>query len=73
MLLLSRLVAGGLGATLNVSQAYVADQTPPEQRTRVMGLVALHSASGSSSDPRSAVLLRCSATRYRDWWRRASR
>jgi len=39
MLLLSRLVAGGLGATLNVSQAYVADQTPPDQRTRVMGLV----------------------------------
>jgi MFS family permease len=39
LLLLSRLVAGGLGATLNVSQAYVADQSPPEQRTRVMGLV----------------------------------
>lgn len=39
VLLLSRLLAGGLGATLNVSQAYVADQSPPEQRTRVMGLV----------------------------------
>ena len=39
MLLISRIVAGGFGATLNVSQAYVADQSPPEQRTRVMGLV----------------------------------
>jgi MFS family permease len=39
LLLVSRIVAGGLGATLNVSQAYVADQSPPEQRTRVMGLV----------------------------------
>jgi MFS family permease len=39
VLLLSRIVAGGLGATLNVSQAYVADQSPPSQRTRVMGLV----------------------------------
>ena len=32
-------MAGGLGATLNVSQAYVADQSAPDQRTRVMGLV----------------------------------
>lgn len=39
MLLASRIVAGGLGATLNVAQAYVADQSPPQQRTRVMGLV----------------------------------
>jgi multidrug resistance protein len=39
MLLVSRVVAGGFGATLNVAQAYVADQSPPEQRTRVMGLV----------------------------------
>lgn len=39
LLLLSRIIAGGFGATLNVSQAYVADQSPPEQRTRVMGLV----------------------------------
>jgi len=39
VLLVSRIVAGGLGATLNVSQAYVADQSAPEERTRVMGLV----------------------------------
>lgn len=39
VLLVSRVVAGGVGATLNVAQAYVADQSPPEQRTRMMGLV----------------------------------
>ncbi len=38
-LLVSRLLAGGLGATLNVAQAYAADQSEPEARTRVMGLV----------------------------------
>jgi MFS transporter, DHA1 family, tetracycline resistance protein len=38
-LLLSRVVAGGLGATLHIAQAYVADQTGPAQRTRVMGLI----------------------------------
>ena len=39
VLLLSRILAGGLGATLNVAQAYVADQSTPAGRTRVMGLV----------------------------------
>ena len=39
LLLASRIVAGSLGATLNVTQAYAADLTPPERRTRVMGLI----------------------------------
>lgn len=39
LLALSRIVAGGLGATLNVTQAYAADLTSPERRTRVMGIV----------------------------------
>ncbi len=39
MLLLSRLLDGGSGATINVAQAYLADETTPEQRTRAMGLV----------------------------------
>jgi MFS transporter, DHA1 family, tetracycline resistance protein len=38
-LLLSRVIAGGLGATLHIVQAYGADLTAPDQRTRVMGLV----------------------------------
>lgn len=39
LLALSRVVAGGLGGTINVTQAYAADLTPPERRTRVMGWV----------------------------------
>ena len=38
-LLLSRVVAGGMGATVNVAQAYLADVTPPERRARAMGLI----------------------------------
>jgi DHA1 family tetracycline resistance protein-like MFS transporter len=39
MLLLSRVVAGGMGATVSVAQAYLADITPPEERARAMGLI----------------------------------
>src|SRR5512147_218405 len=39
VLLVSRLVAGGMGATVNVAQAYLADITPLEQRPRAMGLI----------------------------------
>lgn len=38
-LLLSRVLAGGMGATVNVAQAYLADVTPPERRARAMGLL----------------------------------
>jgi len=38
-LLLSRVVAGGMGATVNVAQAYLADVTPLERRTKAMGLI----------------------------------
>jgi DHA1 family tetracycline resistance protein-like MFS transporter len=39
VLLLSRVVAGGMGATVNVAQAYLADVTPHEQRARAMGFI----------------------------------
>ncbi|MFI5210411.1 MAG: MFS transporter, partial [Gemmatimonadales bacterium] len=39
LLLLSRLIAGGMGATVNVAQAYLADVTPPERRAKAMGLI----------------------------------
>jgi MFS transporter, DHA1 family, tetracycline resistance protein len=39
VLLVSRLVAGGMGATVNVAQAYLADITPLEQRPRAMGMI----------------------------------
>ena len=39
MLLLSRMVAGGMGATVNVAQAYLADVTPPDRRGPAMGFL----------------------------------
>lgn len=39
LLLLSRLIDGGSGATTNVAQAWLADGTAPERRTRAMGQV----------------------------------
>lgn len=39
LLVLSRLLAGGIGTTTNVAQAYLADVTPPDRRTRAMGLL----------------------------------
>ncbi|MBA2291374.1 MAG: MFS transporter [Gemmatimonadales bacterium] len=39
LLLISRLFDGGSGATINVAQAYLADETSPERRTRAMGIV----------------------------------
>jgi MFS family permease len=39
LLLVSRMVAGGMGATINVAQAYLADVTVPERRARAMGLI----------------------------------
>ena len=39
VLLLSRLVAGAMGATVNVAQAYLADVTPTERRAGAMGML----------------------------------
>jgi multidrug resistance protein len=39
VLLLSRLVAGAMGATVNVAQAYLADVTPAERRAGAMGML----------------------------------
>ena len=39
LLFLSRIVAGLMGATVPVAQAYIADITPPERRAGNMGLV----------------------------------
>jgi|CXWL01.1.fsa_nt_gi multidrug resistance protein len=39
LLLLSRVLDGGSGATVNVAQAYLADETTPAQRTKAMGMV----------------------------------
>lgn len=39
VLLVSRLLDGGSGATVNVAQAYLADESPAEARARAMGKV----------------------------------
>jgi DHA1 family tetracycline resistance protein-like MFS transporter len=41
VLLFSRILAGGIGATVNVAQAALADVTPPEGRSRAMGLIGV--------------------------------
>jgi hypothetical protein len=40
-LLGSRLVAGICGANITVAQAYIADVTPPDQRSKKMGLIGM--------------------------------
>jgi len=39
VLLISRVIAGATGATVNVAQASLADGSPPEKRSHVMGLI----------------------------------
>ncbi len=39
LLLLSRMISGGMGATVNVAQAYLADVTPLDKRAKAMGLI----------------------------------
>ena len=39
ILLLSRVIAGATGATVNVAQASLADGSPPQRRSQVMGLI----------------------------------
>ena len=41
LVLLSRVIAGVCGANITVAQAYIADITPPEQRSAKMGLVGM--------------------------------
>jgi len=41
MMVFSRMLAGVCGANITVAQAYVADITPPENRSRRMGLIGM--------------------------------
>ena len=45
-LLVSRIVAGAMGATIGVAQAYIADITPPERRAHAMGILGAAFAMG---------------------------
>src|ERR1051325_3132094 len=41
LIILSRALAGICGANITVAQAYIADITPPEQRSKRMGLIGM--------------------------------
>jgi MFS family permease len=41
LLILSRMLAGLFGGNITVAQAYIADVSPPEQRSRKMGLIGM--------------------------------
>src|SRR5258706_6514050 len=47
----SRIVAGICGANITVAQAYIADITPPEQRSRRMGLIGMAFGLGFTFGP----------------------
>lgn len=54
-ILLSRVVAGICGANITVAQAYIADITPPEERSRKMGLIGMAFGLGFIIGPALAV------------------
>lgn len=60
VLLLSRAFAGICGANITVAQAYIADITPPEQRSARMGLIGMAFGLGFILGP----ALGAGATRY---------
>src|SRR6478736_2495796 len=51
VLLVSRLVQGLGGGTIGVVQAYVADASPPEQRTRSLGWLSAVTSLGAVAGP----------------------
>ncbi|HKG33662.1 MAG TPA: MFS transporter, partial [Gemmatimonadales bacterium] len=51
VLLLSRLVQGLGGGTIGVVQAYVADASPPEQRTKSLGWLSAVTSLGAVAGP----------------------
>jgi DHA1 family tetracycline resistance protein-like MFS transporter len=55
IILASRLFAGVCGANITVAQAYIADITPPEDRSRRMGLIGMAFGLGFIIGPALAV------------------
>lgn len=56
-LLVSRIVAGGMGATVGVAQAYIADVTAPERRAHAMGMLGAAFAMGFILGPAMGGIL----------------
>ena len=57
VLLLSRLVQGAGGGTIGVVQAYVADASPPEERTKSLGWLSAVTSLGAVAGPAFGSLL----------------
>ena len=80
VMLLARMLDGVSGGNILVAQAYVADVTPPEKRSRSMGLIGMAFGLGFVLGPLlGGLLLRAARSRpsggcgCRSWSRRASR
>lgn len=57
MLFVARLIVGGCGGTISTAQAYIADVTAPEQRTRGMALVGAAIGLGFTIGPALSGLI----------------
>ena len=57
LLLLSRIIQGLGGGTIGVVQAYVADASPPEQRTKSLGWLSAVTSLGAVAGPAFGSLL----------------
>jgi MFS family permease len=57
MLFASRILAGVMGGNISAAQAYITDVTPPEERTRGMGLIGAAFGIGFVIGPALATLL----------------
>jgi MFS family permease len=55
VIILSRVFAGICGANITVAQAYIADITPPEERSKKMGLIGMAFGLGFIVGPALAV------------------
>src|ERR1043165_300829 len=53
-LLVSRIVAGAIDASVGVGQAYLADRTRPEERAKAMGLIGAAYGMGFIVGPATA-------------------
>lgn len=62
MLVLSRMISGGIGANVNVAQAALADATPPARRSQAMGMVGAAFGIGFTVGPAIAGI----ASRFGD-------
>lgn len=51
MILISRIIAGSVAATIPVAQAYIADCTPIERRSRALGLIGVAFGVGFTIGP----------------------